>query len=163
VPPAWRIAFEAAADRDIFAGQDILLGINAHVQNDMPFVLASLGLRDRNGVSRKPDHDAFNLVLNHASEQAVAAVAPYDPAISLTNPDWHPIEDFVGLEGVRLWRELVWRNAEKLLNAPNDAARARVAENIQSHAAAWANLIAATQFPGLRAERDAYCQQHLGG
>ena len=31
------------------AVQDMLLGINAHVQNDMPFVLAHLGLQDRDG------------------------------------------------------------------------------------------------------------------
>ena len=42
----------------------MLLGINAHVQNDMPFVLAQLGLRDRKGQSRKPDHDNFNEVLD---------------------------------------------------------------------------------------------------
>jgi hypothetical protein len=41
-------------------------GINAHVQNDMSFVLAALSLRNQRGVSRKPDHDMFNVVLKHA-------------------------------------------------------------------------------------------------
>ena len=49
---------------DTGAVQDMLLGINAHVQNDMPFVLASLGLRKPNGDSRKPDHDVANGTLN---------------------------------------------------------------------------------------------------
>ena len=40
---AWQIAFEAAKSKDLNAAQDMLLGINAHVQNDMPFVLAALG------------------------------------------------------------------------------------------------------------------------
>ncbi len=52
----------------------MLLGINAHVQNDMPFVLAALGQRTRKGQSRKPDHDAFNASLNRAYPRVVAAV-----------------------------------------------------------------------------------------
>jgi Family of unknown function (DUF5995) len=37
VAPAWRIAFEQAAHGQITGAQEMLLGINAHVQNDMPF------------------------------------------------------------------------------------------------------------------------------
>ncbi len=51
--------------------QDMLLGINAHVQNDMPFVVAQLGLRDRKGEARKPDHDLTNDVLSAAYEDVV--------------------------------------------------------------------------------------------
>ena len=47
VPPAWRIAFKTAATGNANGAQDMLLGINAHVQNDMPFVVAALGLRTR--------------------------------------------------------------------------------------------------------------------
>ena len=47
VPPAWQIAFDTARSGQVNAGQDMLLGINAHVQNDMPFVIAALGLRSR--------------------------------------------------------------------------------------------------------------------
>jgi hypothetical protein len=39
VPPAWRIAFDAAASHAAPASGDLLLGINAHVQRDLPFVL----------------------------------------------------------------------------------------------------------------------------
>ena len=38
VAPAWQIAFDTARSGQVNAGQDMLLGINAHVQNDMPFV-----------------------------------------------------------------------------------------------------------------------------
>src|SRR3954464_13479049 len=36
VPPAWQIAMDTATKGEVNAGQDMLLGINAHVQNDMP-------------------------------------------------------------------------------------------------------------------------------
>jgi hypothetical protein len=162
VAEAWRIAFETARDGEVNAGQDMLLGINAHVQNDMPFVLAALGVRGRHGSSRKPDHDAANEVLNRAYEPVVRAVARrYDPLISTTNASWNPIDDATGLEMVRGWREGVWRNAERLVNAESAAERREVATQIEAHAAEWARTIAAPQQPGYRAERDAYCESQL--
>jgi Family of unknown function (DUF5995) len=164
VPDAWRIAFETAESSDVTAAQDMLLGINAHVQNDMPFVLARLGLRDRNGVARKPDHDLFNKVLAGAYETVVSQVGKrYDSSMSVTNPPGVPVDDVAGLEIVREWREQVWRNAERLVNAKTDAERDRISTDIQSYAAQWANSIAVVQVPGYRATRDQYCAQQLGG
>ncbi len=164
VPEAWRIAFQTAESSEVTAAQDMLLGINAHVQNDMPFVLAQLGLRDRRGEARKPDHDLTNDVLAAAYENVVSAVRDrYDPSMGLTNPPGVPADDVAGLEIVRAWRENVWRNAEKLVNADSDAERAEIAARIQANAADWARGIAAAPFPGYRATRDEYCAQQLGG
>src|SRR5688500_17383773 len=164
VPPAWRIAFETADDGEVLGSQDTLLGINAHVQNDMPFVVAQLGLRDRKGAARKPDHDLTNDVLAAAYEDVVREVRDrYDPSLGVTNPPGVPADDVAGLEMVRQWRENVWRNAERLVNAKDDAEREAVAADIKSYAAEWARGIAASPTPGYRAQRDAYCEQQLGG
>ena len=162
VPPAWRIALETARSGQVNAGQDMLLGINAHVQNDMPFVLAALGLRTRGGASRKPDHDRVNRILDAAYEQVVEAVARrYDPLVSTTNASWNPLDDVGGLELVKGWREGVWRNAERLLNARSAAERRQVTEQIQQYAGGWATFMAAPQTPGYRPQRDAYCAAHV--
>ncbi|MGH2954468.1 MAG: DUF5995 family protein [Solirubrobacterales bacterium] len=164
VPEAWRIALEVARDGEVNAAQDMLLGINAHVQNDMPFVLAKLGLRTRSGESRKPDHDKANAVLNSGYERVVSAINErFDPLVSLLNADWHPIDNVAGLEIVRLWREQVWRNAEKLVNAKTADERQRIADEIEANAAYWARGIALVPQPGYRAERDAYCARQLAG
>jgi hypothetical protein len=163
VPEAWRVAFETARDADVNAAQDMLLGINAHVQNDMPFVLASLGLRTQNGRSRKSDHDAMNAVLDRAYERVVRAVERrFDPAVGTTNSTATPLDDIAGIELVREWRENVWRNAERLVSAENAAERRQVAAQIQDYAGGWARSIAAFETPGYRAERDAYCRSRLG-
>lgn len=163
LPEAWRISFEAAASGDANGAQDMLLGINAHVQNDMPFVIAALGVRARDGGSRKPDHDRVNQVLNAAYPHVVAAVKRrYDPQMDLTNSPATPLDDAAGLELAKGWREGVWRNAERLLNARSDAERASVAQQIEQHAGAWARSIATPQQPGYRAQRDAYCARSLG-
>ena len=143
VPEAWRIAQEAAAAGDYYGAQDMLLGINAHVQNDMPFVLAALGLSDRDGRSRKPDHDAGNAVLADAYQPVVDAIRErYDASLDLTNPSQVLIDDVAGLEVVQTWREVVWRNAERLADAKTNEERGQVAASIEAYAAGNAQVIA---------------------
>ena len=163
VPEAWRIAFDAARSADLNAAQDMLLGINAHVQNDMPFVLAALGLRTRSGASRKEDHDAINEVLDRSYPTVVQAVRDrFDPQVGLTNSDSTPADDVLGLELVKTWREQVWRNAERLLNAKDAEERRQVSQQIQDNAANWARGFAAVEQDGYREVRDAYCRDKLG-
>ncbi len=162
VPEAWRIALETAESGSVFGAQDMLLGINAHVQNDMPFVIAALGVRTRKGVSRKPDHDAVNAVLTEAYAPVVKAVRDrFDPSLDLSNPSQVIVDDVVGLEVVRGWREAVWRHAEQLANAKTAAERGQVAQRIEDYAAATAQLIATPQMPDYRATREAYCAANL--
>ena len=163
IPQAWQVAIDAAARGDDNAAQDMLLGINAHVQRDMPYVVASLGLVTREGHTRKPDHDVMNNVLNEAYEPVVQAIQQrYDPIVSLTNASWDPADDVAGLELVKGWREGVWRNAERLVNAKSAAERSQVVDSIETNAATWARMMSTPQLPpGYRARRDAYCQSKL--
>jgi Family of unknown function (DUF5995) len=163
VPQAWEIAFNTAAHGDANAGQDLLLGINAHVQRDMAYVMADEGLRMRDGRSRKPDHDRGNEVLQRGYEPIVKTLAEqYDPLIATSNSEATPIDNMAGLEMVKEWREGVWRNAERLLNAKSQEERASIAQRIEDDAAYWARSIAANdEPPGYRAYRDAYCRAHL--
>jgi uncharacterized protein DUF5995 len=160
VDPAWQTALDNATKTDLQGSGDMLLGINAHVQNDMPFMLAAITLRDAKGRSRKDDHDAENRILDDAFDEVVREIARrYDPLTGLETQSISPASDVFGSELVKGWREGVWRNAERLVNAGSDEERASVAESIHQQAAVTADMIAAgTQGPpGYRAERDAYC------
>jgi hypothetical protein len=162
VPEAWQIALKAAASGDVSAVQDMLLGINAHVQRDMPFVLAGVGLRQRNGKSTKPDHDRVNDILEAAFDPIVKEIAQYyDPNTAVLAPDALPVDNVLGLEMVKVWRENVWRNAERLIKARNDDARyKRIKRGIEANAARWARLIVSVKVPGEPAARNAFCAAH---
>lgn len=162
IPPAWKIAFDTAARDDTFASQDLLLGINAHVQNDMPFVIAALGTKTKNGTLRKSDHDIFNHVLTGAYQAVIDELrARYDPSLDLTNSSLTPADDEAGLILVSEWREDVWTNANKLIAAAGDPAKtAEVTRAIEQNAADYANAISAQSVPGYGASRDAYCASH---
>jgi Family of unknown function (DUF5995) len=167
VAPAWRIAFDAASDRAVSANGNLLLGINAHVQRDLPFVLYSIGLVKPDGGSRKADHDRVNQILNRVTDDVIAEVARrFDPSIDDGNPPT-TLDDFVLFQTIVSWRETAWRHAELLALAPTPEAREQVAQGIEGYAASQASAIrAATQYLPLlggRAARDAYCATHWAG
>src|SRR3954470_22487266 len=69
-PGAWQVALGAAKDKSVQGLGDVLLGMNAHINNDLPFVLYRMGLFNSDGTSRKIDHDKVNSVLFTAYEDA---------------------------------------------------------------------------------------------
>jgi hypothetical protein len=166
VPRAWAIAFQAAADRAMPAGGDLELGINAHVQRDLPFALAAIGLVKPDGSSRKPDHDRVNEFLNRVTDDLYAEIARrFDPTIDDADVPGTTADDAALFQIIPTWREIAWRNAERLVSASTDAERAQVAASIEAYAASQAETIRQAQGYGLlqnSAARDAYCSTHHG-
>jgi hypothetical protein len=165
VPPAWAIAFKAAADHAMPASGNLSLGINAHVQRDLPFALAGIGLVKPDGSSRKPDHDRVNEFLNRVTDDLYAEIARrFDPTID--DADLPGTADDAALfQIIPTWREIAWRNAERLASADSLEARAEVAASIEAYAASQADAIRqASTYGPLRnsAARDAYCSTHHG-
>ena len=139
---AWHIAFEAADRRQVNGTGDMLLGMSAHVNRDLPFVLAAIGLVKPDGSSRKPDHDKVNEFLNRVIEPLITEVAQrYDPTVDDAQIKGTTLDETLLLQLLVGWRELAWRNAEALVAAPTPEARAQVAAHIERQAAIEANLI----------------------
>ena len=164
VPPAWRIALDAANNRSVSAYGNLLLGINAHVQRDLPFVVYSLGMVKPDGTSRKLDHDRVNQILNRVTDDVIAEIARrFDPTIDDSNLPT-TLDDFGLFQTIVSWRESAWRNAELLAVAPTPQARELVAQEIEAAAASQARVIrAAAAYPPLlggSGARDAFCATH---
>jgi hypothetical protein len=169
-PPAWRVAFQAADQRKVTGLGNILLGMSAHVNRDLPFVLAEIGLVQPDGSSRKADHDKVNEFLNRVMEQLLAeAAARFDPTVDDGQVSWTPLDETTMLQLLVGWREAAWRSAEQLVLAPTPAARALVAQGIETTAAVIGQgLVAGTAYGpldgllGRRAARDSFCSAHHG-
>ncbi|MDX6667696.1 MAG: hypothetical protein QOK04_1076, partial [Solirubrobacteraceae bacterium] len=127
VPPAWQIAFQATESPDVTAIGDLFLGMNAHIQRDLPFVLAHVGLVKPNGESRKADHDKVNQFLDNVATKLQKELSERYDELFVATSAAGPVDEPAVLEGVRGWRELAWRNAERLVNAATEADRAAVA------------------------------------
>lgn len=157
VPRAWREFYDSAASGDSSAIQDLLLFSNAHAQHDLPFSYASMGLRTRSGASRKADHDGVNEINVRVIPGVKAEIERrYDPSFRDVPG---PLDEMAGLEPTKSWREGAWRNAERLVGAPDRRSRAQVAGQIRAWSAAQGGLIASSPtVPGTRAARDAHCR-----
>jgi hypothetical protein len=159
VPEAWRIAFETAASPNEQGIGDLLLGMNAHINRDLPYALAHVGLVDPDGAGRKADHDRVNQFLDRVIDPLQVELARlYDPVFALTDGEPSPLDEVGALAAVRGFRENAWRNAERLVRAETAPERALVSESIEAEATASALTIqAANAFPGYGPIRDAHC------
>ncbi|MFY1688385.1 DUF5995 family protein [Plantactinospora sp. WMMB782] len=160
VPGAWLAALDAARSRRLSGAGDLLLGMNAHINRDLPYVLERVGLTAPDGSSRKPDHDKVNEILAAVMDPLLAELiarldrAGFDTGI--------PTSAALGL--LVGWREQAWRNAVRLANARTPFARSLVELDIEAGAVATATGIATLTsyvppFTG-PAPRAAYCAAH---
>ena len=164
VPQAWLTAFDASRDKRVSTTGSLLLGMNAHINRDLPFVLASVGLVAPDGSSRKPDFDAVEQWLYTATEPLLAEIAArFDPTADDGN-DPYGLSNLTLFQMVSGWRESAWRNAEALVSAPTPQARDLVAASIEAEAADAAQTILSSQsyVPPLTSSgpRDLWCSAH---
>jgi hypothetical protein len=157
VPPAWQIAFSAAEQRAVSGIGNALLGMNAHIQRDLPFVLFEL---DRRGhaVSYE-DHNRVNVFLAQVDAAAELA-ARFDPIFAAG------IDPAVLTQLITNWRELAFVNYLRLRDAPDLRAWLTVAADIERYAADMASAFAQqTAYPAGTdsGARDAHCSAARDG
>lgn len=166
VPAAWRIAFEAARDRTVSGWGDAVLGMNAHINRDLPFVLESIGLVAPDGTSRKADHDTVNQFLNRVADALLPEMTRrFDPTVDDSDVPGTTADNMATFQLIPGWREEAWRNAERLKAAATPAERAVVAQQIEDNAAAQAEFFRGSYaYNALSSfdadDRAAYCAAH---
>ncbi|MCB9535767.1 MAG: hypothetical protein H6704_05815 [Myxococcales bacterium] len=162
VPPAWRVAFRAAEQGAVKGMGNVLLGMNAHIQRDLPFVLYAIGLTKPDGATRKTDHDRVNLILRAAADRLLDEAAErYDPSLASGDLPGTALDATALNLTLQAMREAAWRNAEALALAPDGAARLLVARSIEAEAWLAGLALRAAFAYGLfdgPAARDAYCE-----
>lgn len=143
VPRAWRLCFDAAAAGNGLVLQDLLLGVNAHVNNDLPFALHRVTIEpDRE--QRRRDHNAVNEVLAAVTERATARIAAlYAPGLVALDALAGDIDEMLALFSLQTARESSWESAVSFTNASNAVERALVAGLVSSRAAVVAKLLLA--------------------
>jgi hypothetical protein len=150
VPRPWRLAFEAPAG--LQALRQVLLGINAHVNYDLPQALLAV-ISDEEFTdpgqlaSRQRDHEAIDGVLSSrvaAEDQELAAVS----GRTLLDRVLQPLNRRASRRFLKEAREKVWHNTHELQRARlagPDAYAARLAELEVLSAARIADLLAPGQ------------------
>jgi hypothetical protein len=125
VDPAWRIAFEVAPGT-VTCTQQLYLGINAHVRNDLAFMIEVMGDR-----YRYPDHRHVDDVLALRTRPVVYPEIARDLCPGLLTETVSDTAD----RDIFAWRQSAWDDGHRLLDASDRHSRDAVAAGIRQRAA----------------------------
>lgn len=143
VPKAWRLCFDAARGGAGLVLQDMLLGVNAHVNNDLPLALSNVSI-DPDRTARYEDHSAVNAVLGSVTERATTRIADlYAPGVAMLDDCAGELDELLSLFSLEIARESAWEAAVSLANARGPIERRLVSTLIGSRAAVVARLLLA--------------------
>ena len=151
VPNAWLKAFDAAASGQTLIIQDALLGMNAHINYDLPFAIEKVKMSP-NTASRYLDHTRVNDVLNEVGDEIVGALGSlYGANYAAVDAAFGPADELFLAVGMATARQNAWNNAVLLKNS-SFWNRWIVVGAIDLGAVTNANLVLApTLSPSLRA------------
>lgn len=126
VERAWKIAHAATRDKHVGVTQDVLLGINAHINYDLPLALYQnfLAHGDHTQAStswlyrRKFDHDQVNNILMRSIPEVQRTLgAEYGGLLGLIGKALLTLDDSLSELGLKYYRERVWWDAVSFLAA----------------------------------------------
>jgi hypothetical protein len=141
VPKAWRIAFESAIDNRGLALQDLVLGINAHINYDLALALHEVTI-DPDRSQRYADHTAVNLILRAAVDRLQDQICRvYAPILRVLDFAGGSLDEELACFSVAKARESAWTTAVALANARNDQEHTGLRTNLNDRAGVMARLI----------------------
>jgi hypothetical protein len=137
LPKAWRIAFETSKNNGALAIQDLMLGINAHINHDLALALIEVTI-DPQRPTRYADHCKVNDILRAATDPMQQRIGQlYAPILNLLDQACDTIDEDIACFSVEKAREAAWLAAVALANAHDDAERAALRANLNDRSACW--------------------------
>ncbi len=114
---AWSTVFQAGEQGRTSVLEDLLLGMTAHVVNDLPLALCEVGMVNARGESRIGDYHTINEVLAHAIDGIQSEIRRrYDPLLGVLDQCAESYDEIITGYGLRISRATSWYNAQRLLD-----------------------------------------------
>ena len=139
-PIVWRVAFDATRQPHTHVLQNLVLGVNAHINFDLVFALADLlapewpTLTADQRLARYRDHCQVNDIIyqtvNAVQDQVIER---YSRAMGLVDQLMGPLDEWLTASLISEWRERVWENATHLVESVQDAERQALLEQVEQH------------------------------
>jgi hypothetical protein len=143
-PTPWRLAFTANREKRTLVFQDLFLGMNAHINYDLPYALDATVPHDLSPdqlASYLRDHERVNALLAGTVDVVQQAVGIYDPALIVAD-DLSPTDELGTAQMISIWRARSWLHFLLLRNA---ADRATAEQMIEQSAHEYALLLLQVQ------------------
>lgn len=130
VPDVWRLTFDAARQPGTQTLQNLLLGVNAHINYDLVLTLGELlenewdHLAEEMRDQRYADHCRVNDVIGRTIDRVQdQVVEQWTPDLDLVDKLLGPLDEWMTSRLIRHWREEVWQNAIKMIGLRGEVER----------------------------------------
>ncbi len=137
-PTAWQIAFKAAHIPHTHALQNLVLGVNAHINYDLVLALSDLlasewqQLSEEQRQIRYRDYCRINDIINRTIDTVkYQVIDPAEPEIRLVDKVLGPIDDWMTELLITEWRDEVWKHAMQVIVAPGQTDRQSVLQHVE--------------------------------
>jgi ribosomal protein S18 acetylase RimI-like enzyme len=147
-PPVWQLAHDTAHNPHSLAIENLMLGVNAHINYDLVLTLVEIlrpewdDLSAEERAARYQDHCYVNEVLARTIDAVQDEVLePAMPALDLVDKLMGPLDEFLISRLITQWRDKVWRNAVRLLEAADPDERASVLQQVEEDTLKLGRLI----------------------
>jgi hypothetical protein len=141
VAKSWRIAFDTAKSGAALVSQDLLLGINAHINHDLALALDGVSI-DPQRDDRLVDHTAVNEVLRSLTDAVSERISQlYAPGLTVVDACAGTLDEDVSNFSLSIARENAWEAAVALANARTELERRAIRRLLDVRASAVARLI----------------------
>ena len=133
----WGIAFHAAQNPHTHVLQNLVLGVNAHINYDLVFALSELlagewaQLSPEQRQMRYRDHCHINEIINHTiNEVQDQVIDRYQPLFSVADKLLGPLDEWMISLLMSEWREEVWKHVTRLLDPAEPTDRAAIIQQV---------------------------------
>jgi Family of unknown function (DUF5995) len=140
-PPMWKLAFDATRDEDVTTLQHLLLGVNAHINFDLVFSLNDLlqpewaAATPEQRAQRHADHELVNRIIGETVDAVQdQVVEQYSPWVEIFDKLLGPVDEWLTSRLISHWREEVWENAVRYLEAATPEEREALRQHTEQHA-----------------------------
>lgn len=138
VPAIWRQTFDAAAQPDTQVLQNLLLGVNAHINYDLIFTLVDMlqeewpGLDEDQRDRRFADHCHVNQVIYRTVDIVQETVLePRQPSLDILDRLMGGVDEWAISRLISHWRDQVWQDAVAMIEAPQPQEHQRLCQQAE--------------------------------
>ena len=128
-PVVWRVAHDAGRDKLTMTLQNLLLGVNAHINYDLVLTLVDLLAPTWPRLSATErqrcydDYSRVNQVIARTIDEVQDEIVEQaTPALQVVDALLGPMDEWATARLIDAWREDVWRHAVAMLETPDAAA-----------------------------------------
>lgn len=150
-PSVWQLAHNTTRNPKALPLQNLLLGVNAHINYDLVLTLADLlrpewvSLSDRQRADRYADHCHVNDVIGRTIDAVQDQVLePAMPVMDLLDKLLGPIDEILISRLIAQWREAVWQHATRLLEALELDEQTQLIRQVEEEALQLGKIISLT-------------------